>query len=141
MFCHNSKPGGIPVQPVDDKEGFLLTRPGQVVGEDAVGRLVPLPVGGDGEKPGGLVDDDEVRVLIDHGEGQLGGPLVRRGQDGHGLSRLEGVIECGDGFAPHLDLSLAQKALYRVAGLVFHMLQEEIQQSVRAFHLKNGALR
>ncbi len=63
----------------------------EVVGEDAEGSFVALRVGGDGEKAGGLADDEDFIVFVDDAEagwqrGGLGRGLL--GLDADDVSRL-----------------------------------------------------
>src|SRR5262249_19937555 len=60
----DQEPGGVPIEPVDDEGASPRAGGRQVVPEEPVGRAVPLALGGDREEAGGLVDDDEVLVLV-----------------------------------------------------------------------------
>ena len=122
--------GGVPVQPVDDEEP-LPRLPGlHIVGGQAVGGALLLPVTAHGEEPGGLVHHQDPAVLIEHREGG-GGP--GRGQHRHPLSRRQGMVVAGDRFPVHLHLAPGEQGLDVVAASP-DPLQQEGQQGAAPLH-------
>src|SRR5262250_551425 len=52
----------------------------EIVPEETIGRALALPLGGDAEEPGGLVDHHDVRVLMDEAQAAREGDAAARAQ-------------------------------------------------------------
>ena len=71
MFCHNRKPGGIPVQPVDTAEHkgnpLLFEIPCQCIAE----RILRIPTGWMNRHSCRFVDHKQILILINDGKRQF----------------------------------------------------------------------
>ena len=70
VLGEEKNPGGVPVQPVDDKDPPPRRTAADVGGDRPVSGALPLLLVGHGQEPCGLVHRQKAGVLIEQGEGQ-----------------------------------------------------------------------
>ena len=125
VLGEHQHPGGVPVQPVDDKNAVVNVLALHVVGDHVVGRAHLLLLVAHAQKLGGLVDHNEVLVLKEDGEGE--GVLLGsgHGQDGHHLAGGQGRVELGGGLAVHRHQLAGEQGLDVVAALPLEGSQQK----------------
>jgi len=70
-FGEDDQARGFPIQPVNDEEpGRARVAARDPVAKKPVGRALALALGGDGQEAGGLVDHEDVVVLVDESQGR-----------------------------------------------------------------------
>ena len=134
VFGEQEHAGGVAVQPVDDEHPPSGPGAAHVLPRHAVGGAHLLPVAGHAQQAGGLVNDQDAPVLIEHREG--GPPRLRPlGEHAHPLAGGEGVVVAADGRPIHLHLPPGEQRLDMVAAPL-HVLQQEGQQRAAPLHGK-----
>lgn len=129
--------GGVPVQPVDQKGAALPAVP-QPVGHRTEGGALLLPLVGGGEQPRGLVDGQQIRILVEQGEGQIA--ALQTGTQRHGLAGDEGMVVTGDCLPIHQHLPPGEQRFDVVAALPLLVGEQKGKQGVRPVHREDGGL-
>ena len=122
-LCEHEQAADAAIEPVDDEGLALAAGVAEVVG-DAIDEGAGLAVvGGDGEHAGRLVDDDQVLVFVDDGEGRIGPglfllaiPLGGVVANVDAIARLDGRGGMVAGLAVDGDAAVVEQAAHAAVG-------------------------
>jgi hypothetical protein len=109
-FREDDQARGVAVQPMDDEEPASRPLRVDVVEEQAVGVLLTLAVGGDGQEARRLVDDEQIVVLVHQPERRWkshSAVTTERDADG----RADEGASVADDLAVHLDAAVLEPLL------------------------------
>lgn len=102
------------------------------------GGALLLPLVGGGEQPRGLVDGQQIRILVEQGEGQIA--ALQTGTQRHGLAGDEGMVVTGDCLPIHQHLPPGEQRFDVVAALPLLVGEQKGKQGVRPVHREDGGL-
>ena len=125
IFGKDQHSGGIPVQPVDNKDAPARLPGLHIVRDHTVGGTGALLLVSHGQKPGGLVHRDQIPVLVEHREGELRRPGCLRREKRDLLPRQQRGVEPGDHRPVHHDLPPGEQSFHRIPGFARYLPEQE----------------